>query len=210
MTALNSVELSARLEQLERSERRWRRLFLGTAGIVVAGMASALAPVPVTARQAAPNRAPNAAAAPKTAAAQANPGEPADASALYYELHRISHRAEEMMERSFRMGAPVVDMAGQVVAWSHSLLAADLYRTTEGTKYRTTNAEVNLALAEGPPNPDRVAAFREHFNRVKYWEDRLRPLAADGRYPALSLLALQSSRLEAEAWLSRELNRKPR
>lgn len=52
-----------------------------------------------------------------------------------------------------------------------------------------------------------MKALKEFVDRMKYWENRFRPLAAERTITRLEFLELQSRRLMSEIWLAREMHK---
>ncbi len=127
-----------------------------------------------------------------------------DAEAMARERRDVARRALEIIARSWEVGAPVRDQAGDVHVWSTRLLGTEIYLSLPGNGPRVEDAEVYLALPDIPPDPSRLRAFEQHLERMRRWEDRLRPLAASGVLSSLGFLDVESRRIQAELWLYRE------
>jgi hypothetical protein len=63
---------------------------------------------------------------------------------------------------------------------------------------------VYLTLSNAAPTPERTTAFEDRLKRMRDRELTLRPLYERGILSALAFLEIQSHRLEAQFWLTRE------
>lgn len=195
--AMTTQELDAirgRLGRLERENRLWRW------GALIVGLGVIAAVVPGGDRD-------------RVEAAQGEQDqpvveEPTDPEVVYEQLHRISERAIEMVEGSIRQRAMVRNVSEEVTRWAYLLLEMDIYRIPLDDGTRTVDPELHLVLSDGPQDPARVEAFRSYRDRLRFWEERFRPLARDGTLSDLRFMELQARRMMAEGWLAREL-RKP-
>ena len=121
----------------------------------------------------------------------------------------LSRRALAIIMKSWSRGAPVMNQAGDVYAWSSRLMGTQIYLSMAEGEPRVEDPEVYLRLSNLKPNPERTAAFRDHLARMRAWEDRLRPLAQSGVLSTLGFLEVESRRVQAELWLARERQRNP-
>jgi hypothetical protein len=121
----------------------------------------------------------------------------------------LAERALGLISRSAQIGAPVSNAATDVHAWSYRRLGARLFLSFGPDEPKTMDPEVYLIQAQGPPNPDRLAAFEEHRDLMKDWEVRFAGLAKTGVGSQFNFLTFQAHLLQAEIWLERERNRKP-
>ncbi len=132
----------------------------------------------------------------------------ADASRNLVERQReLSLRALDLIAKSINLGAPVIASSEDTILWSNKLLGCRLYLSFGPGEMKTQDPEVYLSLAKGPPNPARIAAFDDHYKRTKVVEERYLPLYQRGDFSAFNFARIESSRLQAEIWLSRERNR---
>lgn len=187
----DSDEVVRRLARLERENRRWRWAILALLVVVCSlGIFGGLRPRAAAARQD-DRRADTA----------------VDARALYEELHQKGHRAINLIDQTVKIGAAIPDPSTTVAVWSLRLLATDMYRCSSKGGPRTVEPEIYLSTATGPPDPERVRAFQEHLTRMKSWEERFGHLSKKGYLSQLDLLEIQARRIQAEAWLAREMNK---
>lgn len=187
MAHSDGQSLETKFERLQRENRRWRYgmlvLFVACTSLAVWSGLRARA----------------------VAAQEERPRD--DAQALYEEIHRDGHRAIELVDKTLKMGGGIPDPSSAVAVWSLRLLGTDLYRCSRNGGPRTTDPEIYLSTATGPPNAERVKAFQEHLARMKQWERRFE-LQAEQRFTSqMDLLEIQARRLQAEAWLVREQNK---
>ena len=184
--------LARRFDRLERQNRRLRRAvaLLGVAAVALA-IPGAWRARPVAARQAERQAAGN-------PAADRSPAE------LVRERLDLSRRALDIITKSWSRGAPVMNQAGDVYAWSSRLMGTQIYLSMAEGEARVEDPEVYLGLSNIQPNPGRTAAFRDHLARMRAWEDRLRPLAKSGVLSTLGFLEVEPRRVQAELWLARE------
>jgi hypothetical protein len=141
-----------------------------------------------------------------TAQDAANTDEPRK---LVEEQRKLANRALALIDRSAKIGAPVSNAATDVYQWSYRRLGTRLFLTFGPDDHRTMDPEVYLAMAQGPPNPDRIAAFEEHRELMRSWEARFRGLARTGIGSQLNFLTFQAHLLQAEIWLARERDHRP-
>lgn len=141
-----------------------------------------------------------------TAQDAANTDEPRK---LVEEQLKLANRALDLIDRSAKIGAPVSNAATDVYQWSYRRLGTRLFLTFGPDEHRTMDPEVYLAMAQGPPHPDRIAAFEEHRELMRSWEARFRGLARTGIGSQLNFLTFQAHLLQAEMWLARERSRRP-
>jgi hypothetical protein len=184
----NSIQ--ERLERLERQNRFWR--WTACVGILAAvgWLASGTRLQTVAAQQA--------------AYAADDPGNPAR---LLEDLHQLGHKAIRMIGRSQELGSPVPNAPSTVGTWSMRLLGTDIYRASPREGPWTAEPEVYLSTAKGPPNAQRVQAFKEHLARMKEWEKRFEAMEKSGQVSDLDLMEFRARRLVAEIWLARELHK---
>jgi hypothetical protein len=121
----------------------------------------------------------------------------------------LAERALGLISRSAQIGAPVSNAAADVHAWSYRRLGARLFLSFGPDEPKTMDPEVYLIRAQGPPNPDRLAAFEEHRDLMKIWEIRFAGLAKTGVGSQFNYLTFQAHLLQAEIWLARERARQP-
>ncbi|MDB5351855.1 MAG: hypothetical protein JWN86_3102 [Planctomycetota bacterium] len=182
--------LAANVRRLQRENRRWRRAATVVLLMAVAAAFSGgLRPGMIVAQE---------------ASSVKDPGDPL---AVYQQLRTAALEALDLVDKSVKLGAPGPDPAGRVAGWSFRLISADIYLITSNSAVRTSDPEIYLSWAKGPPDPRAVRAFSEHLARMKLWEDRFRPLARDRQFSALDFLEIQSRRIQAEGMLARELHR---
>ena len=158
--------MSQRISRLEKENKYWRvgvgALLLGCAVLYFSGLTR---PAVAVGQQAAPNAA-----------------KPSDPAAIYEEIHAKSERAIALINQTIQIGAPVKDAATVVDTWSLRVLWCDMYRIAlKSGAPLTADPEVYLSTAKGPPDPDRLKAFREHATRMKTWE----VFAINGRPPGV-------------------------
>ena len=183
--------MAARLDRLERENRRWRRggaaLLIALAALTAGGVA----------------RLPR-------LRAQDPPPRMKDPSVEIAERRlAVSRKALETIDATMAIGAPVFNQVGDVYVWSYSMLGDQIYLSMGADETRVEDPEVFLAVSKARANPARLAAFEAHFKRMQKWEDRLRPLARNGTMSNLDFLKLQSNRLQAELLLERERVKEP-
>ena len=131
-------------------------------------------------------------------------GEERGADELARERREVSKRALGIIDRSWEIGAPVRDAAGDVHMWSSRLLGTEIYLSMAEGETRVEDAEVYLSLTGIKPNPNRTTAFEQHLARMRSWENRLRRLADQGVMSTIGFLDVESRRIQAELWLARE------
>lgn len=194
-------DLRARVERLERQQRRWR----ATAGLSVAG---ALLIVVLAAWKPAPAvlAAVQEADTPRAAAVEiADPGEPGE---LLDGLHQMGHQALGIIDKTMDLGGGVADPSRLVTLWAERLLSIDTYRTSlQSGGPRFWNAETYLATATGKPVPDRVQALKEYVARMREWERRFARLTREGTMSRLEFLDIQFRRRFGEFLLAGELHK---
>lgn len=100
----------------------------------------------------------------------------------------LARRALKLIDQSSSMGAPVDNAQGRTYGWSRRLMAA----------------QVSLAATEPDPHASRLAAFEAHYNRMRGWEERLRPRVRSGQLSSLDFAEAEFYRLEAETWMANE------
>jgi hypothetical protein len=180
--------MAARLERLERENRRWRwagaLAVVATAGLVCIGT---MWPRVVEARQSAPLS-----------------EEAKDSAALVEDQLQLTRRALKIIEQTETRGAMIPNPVTQVYEWSTRSLAAQIYLSMSKDEPKTQNIEVYLSLAKCEPKAKRVAAFEDHLARMRHWENKFRPLVSSGKLSVLDYLHIQTNRLQAETWLARE------
>lgn len=100
----------------------------------------------------------------------------------------LAKRALKLIDQSSSLGAPVDNAQGRTYGWSRRLMAA----------------QVSLAATEPDPHASRLAAFGAHYNRMRGWEERLRPRVRSGQLSSLDFAEAEFYRIEAETWLANE------
>jgi hypothetical protein len=180
--------MAGRLDRLERENRRRRR----AAGVLIAAtilLGLGRAPLPR-----------RAAAGP----AEQTADDRQVAKAAVEARLELARKAFGMIAASWRGGAPVSNQPRDVYAWSKRLLGAQIYLSMDDDELKVEDPEVYLAVAKARPKAERLAAFAAHLERMKQWEQRLRPLARDKIMAPFAYLDIQANRLQAEMWLARE------
>jgi hypothetical protein len=200
MEAPEPEPLRTRLGRLEREIRLWR-----WSGIAVVSVVALMAIVETTRSRAIAVASPN---VPERGLDDDAPEAPGDPDVLYGQLRRMGERSIAMVDRSARQRAMIRNAPEEVARWASRLLEAEHYGIALDDGRRTADPELHLVLADGRRDQGRIDAFRDYLTRLEDWEARFRPLAVDGTISELRFLELQSRRILAEAWLSREL-RKP-
>jgi hypothetical protein len=188
MTELGTQSLTTRLDRLERENRRWRlgalALVIGCLSVVVGRMGEHRV---LAAR----------------AADEAN-NAPEDALASVRSRQKLSREALDIIRASWKVGAPVLNQPNDIYRWSTRLLGAQIYLSMGAEEIRVEEPEVYLALTNVKPNSERLEAFEAHLQRMRDWEDRLRPLARGKIMAPLDFKNIQANRYQAEVWLARE------
>jgi len=115
---------------------------------------------------------------------------PHDPIPLVQEQARLGRKALKMMDRAIDLGlgATIGDPGYERYLWSRRLL----------------DAELVLATAGPEPRSGRITAYRDHFERMRWWEDRMRPLLASRKISSLDFMEPEFFRVEAETWLAME------
>lgn len=115
---------------------------------------------------------------------------PRDPIPLVIEQAELGRKALKMMDRAIvlGLGATIGDPGYERYLWSRRLL----------------DAELVLATAGPEPRAGRLAAYRAHFERMKWWEDRMRPLLKSRKISPLDFMEPEFFRVEAETWLAME------
>lgn len=117
---------------------------------------------------------------------------------------KVARGALKIIDQTASRGAVVNSPELQVHYWSIRALSAQIYLSLAQDEPKTQDIEVYFSLSPCTPKAQRTAAFADHLARMKYWEDKYRPLADTGRLAALDFLVIRDHRLQAEAWLVRE------
>jgi hypothetical protein len=182
--------LCRRLRRLERENRGWRS---AGAALVLAGLvipAASLAHRRAEARQEPP------------AAARANVPESIVRNRL-----ELARKALAIIRRKTALGPQVSHPVQDTYRWSVLQLGTQIYLSMGNDEPKVEDPEVYLAITTARPSRNRLAAFQAHYDLMKYWEDRLRPLADSTIMAPLDFLDVQQHRLQAELWLAREKER---
>lgn len=127
-----------------------------------------------------------------------------EAGAVVKARIKLSRQALDAIRRAKRDGASALKSRTEVYRWSRRLLGDRLYASSSGDEPRVTDPEAYFALPASRTNPERLAAFEEHFQRMEELEASMRPLCERRILTALEFLEVQAYRLEAELWLARE------
>lgn len=193
------VELTRRVEALERNGRFWRRLALATLA-VLAMLAAFNRPM---ARSLAVQNLP-----------EDHPEEPreeAELSDIEFARQRLelSKQAIGIIQDAARKGVNIINQRLDFYRWSYRMLGDQIYLSMDGDNPRVADPEVFLAVSETRPNPSRLAAFEDHLKRMRVWEDIMRPLYRQEILPPIAFLDIQAHRLEAQLWLARERMKEP-
>ena len=130
-----------------------------------------------------------------------------DPTALVEGQLKLARRALQLIERSREIGAPVMLPSQETVAWSRRVLEARIYLSLGPGEPKTQDVEVYLGQAKGPAPAGRLAAFEEHFNRMKALDARYRPLYEQGQMSPFDFTKVEFARLQAEVWLIRAKRR---
>jgi hypothetical protein len=113
-------------------------------------------------------------------------------------------KALGIIQRKTQLGPQVTNPVGDTYQWSMLRLGAQIYLSMGRDENRVEDPEVYLAVAKARPSRERMAAFQSHYDLMKAWEDRTRPLAEKTFMAPLDFLQIQEHRLQAELWLARE------
>ncbi|GAC1315433.1 MAG: hypothetical protein NVSMB14_15350 [Isosphaeraceae bacterium] len=135
------------------------------------------------------------------------PDEPREPMEIAKDRRAMSFQALEMMNRTGMRGNPVANQPMDIYLWSVRMLGAEIYTSMDEGEMRVEDPEVFLALPHVKSNQKRSEAFRAHWDRMKAWEDRIRPLARTGTLSHLNFLEFEFRRLQAELWLAREIDK---
>lgn len=121
------------------------------------------------------------------------PPAPRDPMPLVAEQAQLARKVLKMLDRAIArgFGATIGDPGYERYLWSRRLL----------------DAELVLAMAGPAPRPGRLAAYRDHFERMRWWEDRMRPLLENRKISPLDFMEPEFFRVEAETWLAMEETR---
>lgn len=199
------AELKARIVRWERSRRRERLLLLIVVGVALAVFARAPG-----IRGAGQN--PGRAIAekgdrPSHELHERVPEEPRPPLTIAADRRAMSFQALEMMHKTGRRGNPIANQPMDIYQWSVRMLGAEIYMSMTEDETRVEDPEVYLALPNVKPNAKRLDAFRAHWERMKAWEDRIRPVVRAGALSKLGFLEYEFRRLQAELWLAREIEK---
>jgi hypothetical protein len=116
----------------------------------------------------------------------------------------LARKALGIIQRRTQLGPQVANPVGDAYQWSVVRLGAQIYLSMGRDESRVEDPEVYLAVAKARPSKERMAAFQAHYDLMKAWEDRTRPLAEKTFMAPLDFLQIQEHRLQAELWLERE------
>jgi hypothetical protein len=129
---------------------------------------------------------------------------PDEAVAVAEARLKLSRKALDVIRRPARHGAQVVGRPEDYYRWSYRLLGDQIYLSMPEGEPRVADPEIYFALSHARTSPGRVAAFKEHRQRMEELESMMRPRHERGILSNLEFLDVQSHRLEAEPWLARE------
>jgi hypothetical protein len=181
--------MAGRLDRPGRAHRFWRRAaFLGIALAALHAASGLVRPRGAAAQQ------PGGASPPATA----------DHLALARARLKLSQQALEFIRRSAARGAQVINQREDFYRWSYRLLGDQIYLSMADDDPRVADPEVYLVVSHARPSAERTAAFEAHAQRMKEWEDLMRPLYNRQVLSPIDFLDVQSYRLEADLWLARE------
>jgi hypothetical protein len=181
------TQLSQRVAHLERTNRRWR-------------LVAVLITLVITAWILLPH-------ALRTAHAQNStpPVSPSDDDeAIARKRLELAREALQIIQRKTAFGPQVSHPVDDTYRWSVLHLGSQIYLSMGKDEMKVEDPEVYLAVAKAHPDPKRLAAFQAHYDLMKFWENRVRPLAEKTIMARLDFYEIQKFRLQAELWLARE------